>query len=227
MSKAKRRVRSSATQSTKPAISPLLIGLVVIASLLIVGGLIWLGNVQSSNTNVTVELDQFPAKGDENAPVTIVEYSDYGCPHCRDYIIETEQLIDETYVETGQVRYIVHSFNLGRPETALAAEAAWCAADQGHFFAYQRTVFENFGTPYNQSNLTSLAGQVEGLNQNAFSQCLSSRTHQNDVELARRAAAQQGIRSTPTFFINDRKVEGNQPFEAMQAIIEQELAQAE
>ena len=219
--------RSIGTTQNKTIASPVIIGLVVVASILIVGGLIWLGNLQTSNASATVDLAEFPAMGNEDAPVTIVEYSDYGCPHCRDYVTSTADEIVDDYVKTGKVRYIVHSFNLGRPETALAAEAAWCAADQDHFFEYQRTAFENFGMAFNQSNLTSLGEQIEGIDLNAFSSCLSSRTHQVDVETARRTAAQRGVSATPTFFINDQKIEGNQPFEVMQQIIEQELARAQ
>lgn len=222
------RSRSSSRSESKSPVSPMVIGGVVVASLLLVGVLVWLGNLQTSNASATVDFEEFPALGDEDAPVTIVEYSDYGCPHCRDYVLNTSEQVIEEYVESGQVRYVVHSFNLGRPETALAAEASWCAADQGEsqFFDYQYHVFDNFGTPYNQSNLIALAEDVEGIDVDAFSSCLSSRTHQNDVEIARRSASNRGISSTPTFFINDQKIEGNQPFEVLQSVIEQELAVA-
>jgi protein-disulfide isomerase len=123
------------------------------------------------------------------------------------------------------MKYVVHPFHLGRPEMALAAEAAWCAADQDKFFEYEHALYENQGTAWNQSNLNDLAGNV-GLNRETFTQCLSSGRHRTDVENARQAAMNQGISSTPTFFINNRRVEGNQPYETFQQIIEQELANA-
>lgn len=240
MAKSRKSIRSTSRTESKSPVSPLLIGVVVVASLLLVGGLVWLGNLQTSNASATVDFEEFPAQGDAAAPVTIVEYSDYGCSHCRDFVTGTADLVEEEYVESGQVRYIVHPFNLGRPETALASEASWCAADQGteQFFDYQHTIFDNFGVPYNQSSLTTLAEDVESIDQAAFTDCLSGRDHQNDVEIARQMAARQGISSTPTFFIGPsagdeatffrsaQKVEGNQPFETMQSIIEQTLAQA-
>lgn len=110
---------------------------------------------------------------------------------------------------------------------ALATEAAWCAQDQGQFFEYEHALYENQGLiAYNQSTLTDLAGSI-GLDTAAFSQCLSSRSHQADVENARRAAVNRGVNSTPTFIINDRKVEGNQPYQVFQGIIDQELAIAQ
>ena len=124
------------------------------------------------------------------------------------------------------MNYIVAPYHLGRPEMALATEAAWCAADQNEFFKYQRILYENFGLAYNPINLTDLAVNV-GLNQADFSQCLSDRTHRVDVENARQWAASQGINSTPTFLINNRRVEGNQPYEVFQSLIEQELAIAQ
>lgn len=110
---------------------------------------------------------------------------------------------------------------------ALATEAAWCAHDQGQFFAYEHALYENQGLiAYNQNTLADLAARV-GLDRDGFSQCLSSRTHQADVENARRTAANRGVNSTPIFFINNRRVEGNQPYEVFQSIIDQEVAAAQ
>jgi protein-disulfide isomerase len=108
----------------------------------------------------------------------------------------------------------------------LAAEAAWCAADQGKFFEYEHDLYENQGTAWNQSNLTDLAAGV-GLNRETFGQCLSSGAHRAEVENARQAAISQGVSSTPTFFINNQRVEGNQPYENFKQIIDQELAKAQ
>ncbi len=132
-------------------------------------------------------------------------------------------LLEAEYINTGKVKYIVHSFNLGRPEMALAASAAWCAADQKKFFEYEHALYEKQGTAWGQGNLVELAASV-GLDRVTFEQCLSSRTHQADVENARQAAASRGVNSTPTFFINNQKVEGNQPIEVFRQIIDQELA---
>jgi protein-disulfide isomerase len=104
----------------------------------------------------------------------------------------------------------------------LATEAAWCAADQDSFFEYQHVLYENFGETYNQASLTNLAAGL-GLDPDAFSQCLSNGTHRAEVENARQAAIRQGVDSTPTFFINNQRVEGNQPYEVFQSIINQEL----
>ena len=138
-------------------------------------------------------------------------------------MLETEGLLDADYVEAGKVRYIVHPFHLGSPEVALATEAAWCAADQGRFFEYQHILYENQGAPLNQGALTNLARQVD-LNGDSFAACLANGTHRADVAQAQRAAANRGVNSTPTFFINNRQVRGNLPYPELRSIIDQELA---
>jgi protein-disulfide isomerase len=109
----------------------------------------------------------------------------------------------------------------------FAVEAAWCAHDQGKYFEYQKALYENQGqTPYNNSSLNDIAAEL-GLDQEQFGECLSNRVHRNDVENARQAAVRQGVNSTPTFFVNNQRLEGNQPYSVFQQIIEQELAIAQ
>ncbi len=109
----------------------------------------------------------------------------------------------------------------------LAAEAAWCALDQEDFFGYHHAIFENQGEIIiNETTLTDLATDI-GLDGNVFSQCLSSRSHQADVESAFRAAGRRGISSVPTFFINNQRVTANQPYETFQKIIDQQLAKTQ
>ena len=109
----------------------------------------------------------------------------------------------------------------------FAAEAAWCAQDQGKFFEYQEALYENQGRiAYNNSSLNSIAAEL-GLDQEQFGQCLGDRVHRNDVENARQAALNRGINSTPIFFVNNQRIEGNQPYSVFQQIIEGELASAQ
>lgn len=142
-------------------------------------------------------------------------------------MLEKFGLLEADYIDTGKLKYVVYPYNLGRPEMALATEAAWCAQDQGNFFGYQHALFENQGQiPYDQNSLQELAAEI-GLDTDAFARCLSSRTHQADVENARQAAFNRGVNSTPTFFINNQRVTGNQPYETFQKLIDQELVIAQ
>lgn len=141
-------------------------------------------------------------------------------------MLDKFDLLEAEYIDTGKLRFIVHPFYLGSPDIALATEAAWCATDQGNFFEYEHALYENQGMALNRGTLTDLAASI-GLDSDALSQCLSNGTHRADVENARQAAARRGVDSTPTFFINERRVEGNQPYEVFQGIIDQELAAAQ
>ena len=137
-----------------------------------------------------------------------------------------DQLLEE-YVDTGQVQYIAHPFYLGNPAIGFATEASLCANDQDAFHDYQRALFTVQGQiDYTNANLTDIASSL-GLGNDQFSQCLANRTYQTTVEDGRRAAQNKGVNSTPTFFVNNQRVEGNQPMSVFQQLIEQELAIAQ
>lgn len=109
-----------------------------------------------------------------------------------------------------------------------ATEAAWCAQDQGKYFEYQHILFENQGLiPYDVASLVDLATEV-GLDVPAFNQCLTGGTHRADLENARQAAINtRGINSTPTFYINETRIEGNVPYEQFKQVIDREIARAQ
>lgn len=209
--------------ATGPSISPMMIGIVIGVVVLVVGGLIVLGNMGSQPAEV--DISQYPVLGDATAPVTLLGYSDYRCPHCRDFDLEKLPQIEAEYINTGKVKYVVAPFHLW-PETTVLTEAAMCAGDQGKFFEYGQKLFEN----QDSLGLTPdyLAGQAEslGLNRDTFSACLANGTHRGLVDEATRAALNRGVTSTPTFFINNQRVNGNISFEEFKGIFEQELAKA-
>lgn len=205
----------------------MIIGAVVIGALLIVGGLIYLGNLNNNTGGPPPDTASFPTLGDADAPVTMIEYSDFGCSHCRGFVLEKFEQIKSEYIDSGQLKYVVHPFHLGSPQIALASEAAWCAHDQGGFFDYQHAVFERQGQiEYTRANLAELGTEI-GLDGAAMAQCLSDGTHRQDVENARQAATRRGISSTPTFFVNNQRIEGNLPFAQFETVINQEVALAQ
>src|SRR3989344_6219200 len=92
---------------------------------------------QPSSGIIFVSLDDDPVKGDPNAPITIVEFSDFQCPFCERFFTETLPLIEKNYIKTGKVRLVYRDFPLGFHENAeKAAEAAECADEQGKFWEY-------------------------------------------------------------------------------------------
>lgn len=165
-------------------------------------------------------------KGDENAPITLVEFSDFQCPYCGRFAADTEPRIDEQYVVSGQVRFgYVHFAFLGQ-ESQWAAEASECADDQDAFWEYHGLLFEsqngeNRGA-FNKENLKSLAVNL-GLDMGTFNACLDSGKYAELVQQDTAWAQSIGVQSTPTFVLNGQGVIGAQPFEAFEQVIENQL----
>jgi protein-disulfide isomerase len=155
-------------------------------------------------------------KGSEDAPVTIVEVSDYGCSHCKDFNLETAGLLDDLYVTPGQVKWVALPYALG-PQTSPASEAALCANEQEGFFAYHHRLFEQQGEPqFMSEDGFRQAAEDVGLDLEAFEACMDEGNYGNTVQQNIRAAAAVGVNSTPTFFINGEMIRGNQPLTAFQ-----------
>jgi len=165
---------------------------------------------------VDITPEGFPLKGALNAPVTMVEFSDFQCPYCRQFATETLPLIEQKYIRTGLVRLIYRDFAVQGPESQWAAEAAYCAQEQGAFWPYHDLLFArqygpNQGT-FSKDNLKGFAAEL-GLDVRLFAQCLDSGRYAAMVQAATQEGRSLGLQGTPTFFINGRKVEGALPFE--------------
>ena len=179
-----------------------------------------------------ITADGYPYQGSPEAPVKIVEYSDYLCGHCRNYAFDTEPRIVDEYVASGKVQYIFHYYALGEVQVLLS-EAAHCAADQGHFWEYHKLMFENqrsFGSISSleelQSLLVQIAQQVD-VDVSAFETCWSSHQHQETIVESVLSARESGVGGTPTFSIQGDLLVGNQPFETFREAIEASLAEVE
>jgi protein-disulfide isomerase len=154
-------------------------------------------------------------RGSATAPVTIIEFSDFQCPYCGRFAVDTLPDIDEAYIASGQVRVGFQHFAFLGDESRWAAEAAECAAEQQAFWEYHDLLFasqsgENQGA-FTKDNLKALA-QSLGLDAEVFAGCVDSGRHAAVVTGETQAAQQLGVRSTPTFLINGRPVLGAQPF---------------
>lgn len=173
-------------------------------------------------TRYTIPVDDDPAIGPEDAPITIVEFSDYECPFCQRWHTEVYERLLETYPE--EVRLVYRDFPLTsiHPNANSAAYAANCAREQDVFWEYHDKLFGmelGLSTDAYQEYASQLGMDIE-----AFSECLDSDRYQEEVQADFDFAANLGVRSTPTFFINGIAVVGAQPFEVFQQVIEQELA---
>ncbi len=160
------------------------------------------------------------AEGAENAPITIVEVSDYGCPHCRDFNEETAGQIAEQYIETGQVKWVVLPFALSN-QTVPTAVAALCAAEQDKFPAYHQAAFALQDSPlFNTTEGLQAAAKSAGLDTAAFATCLADNEYEQVIRQNMQAAVNAGINSTPSFAIGTEIIRGALPFAVFQQRIE-------
>lgn len=167
--------------------------------------------------------DRCMTKGSDDAPVTIVEISDYGCGHCANFNLDTAGLLDDLYVAPGQVKWIVLPYALG-PQTVAASAAAMCADEQEAFFPFHTQLFVQQGDPdfMTKANFSRAAVTV-GLDLDAFDECVDEGRYNNIVQLNSIAAAEVGVSSTPSFFINGELLRGNLPLPAFQQEINDRL----
>lgn len=168
-----------------------------------------------------------PKKGSDNAPVTLIEFSDFQCSFCRKFWQTTLPLIEKKYISTGKVKFVYRHFAiLGKPSEA-SAQAAECAGEQGKFWEYHDKLFAGAGSPwaFTDGKLKSYAKEL-GLKGQAFTQCLDSGKHLKKVEGETAIAALLGARGTPGFFLNGQMLVGAQPFEVFEGAFETELKKA-
>jgi protein-disulfide isomerase len=159
------------------------------------------------------------SKGPKDAPVTIVEFSDFQCPYCA-RVAPAMKRLQETYGD--RLRMVFRNYPLPiHPNAPKAAEAALCAQDQGKFWEMHDKLFAN-QQKLQVADLKTSGAEI-GLDPQAFAQCLDSGQHEG----AWRADAEQGmaygVSGTPAFFINGRFVSGAQPYDTFAQIVDDEL----
>jgi protein-disulfide isomerase len=169
-----------------------------------------------------VSTDRGFAKGGKDAPVTIVEFSDFQCPFCRNVNATLQQVLDRY---PGKVRLLFRDFPLAQlhPGAPKAHEAARCAAEQGKFWEYHDLLFER-SPKHAPADLKQYAQELK-LDGAAFGRCLDGGKHAAEVTKDLQEGVRLGVTGTPAFFINGRALEGAQPFTAFQKIIDSELSQ--
>jgi protein-disulfide isomerase len=164
--------------------------------------------------------DHNPTKGPADAPVTIVEFSDYQCPFCARVNPTLDRVMQEY---AGKVRIVFRDFPLPtHAEAPKAAEAAHCAGEQGRYWEMHDRLFANqqgLQVPRLKEHAAAL-----GLDTARFDQCLDSGRFASVVQTDIAAGRQLGVNSTPMLFINGRPVAGAQPFEYFRNVIDEELA---
>jgi protein-disulfide isomerase len=227
------------------------IGLIVVGALLVAFFLIYpqikpIVAVQPSTPEARPKVNR-NSTGDPNAPVKLVEFSDFQCPYCKQYWQTTEVQIVDAYVNTGKLFYTDRSAgnwvsgNIGQggTESQDSAMAAYCAADQNKYWDMHDALFTNAigedAGSFTTRRLQAIAQGV-GLDMNAFNSCYSSQKYLNQVNQDFQDAQAAKITGTPFFVISytpkgqtqpvTTTLDGAQPFSAFQQAIDKALAAA-
>lgn len=164
-----------------------------------------------------------PSKGPKNAPIQLIEFTEYQCPYCA----RVRPTIDELLKKyDGKIHYVMRDFPLNfHRDAKLAAQAASCAGEQKKFWEYNDILWKN-QRALKINSLKKYAQDLK-LNMKAFETCLSSPKYAKEVDLDQRDGQLAGVSGTPAFFVNGIFLSGAQPLENFIAVIEDELIRIE
>jgi len=169
---------------------------------------------------INVATEGYPSHGPADAPVTIVEFSDFECPYCQ-AMLGTIKNVQEAYGEKVRLVYRQFPLNSIHPNAQRAAEASLCANDQGKFWEMHDLMFED-QSGLSVGALTKKAESLE-LDSAAFETCLTSNKYAAQVKQDVMEGTVAGVTGTPAVFINGRPLIGNVPYSDVAKIIEDEL----
>ena len=184
---------------------------------------------------VKISLDDDPIRGNPDAPITIVEFSDYQCPFCARFYAQTLPLLLEEYIDEGKVNLVYRDFPVQRihPNALSAAAAAECADDQGKYWEYHDTLFEKqnawakLDSNSAISTFSQFATEIE-LEQQQFDNCLESGKYLEEVQADFSDGKNYQVTGTPGFFIGNEdigfvKIIGAKPYDDFKKIIDAQL----
>lgn len=171
---------------------------------------------------IEISIDDDAVLGDPDAPITLVEFSDYNCSYCKRHFNNTLPLIKKKYIDTGKVKMVFRDAAYFGQNSIALANAASCAQQIGGDEAYYKIHSEIFSGNKNLENLI-LAGSDYGLDKEKFSNCVKNNEQMQEVLYDSQDARKYGVDGTPGFFINGIKVSGAVPFNNFEQIIESEL----
>lgn len=193
---------------------------------LLVAGLLCLPVVLGAQTAATATAPlEGRSKGSAKAPVTVYEMSDFQCPYCRQFALETFPQLDREYIATGKVHWVFINFPLTsiHPHAAAAAQVGLCAANQKKFWPMHDLLFRNQEqwAPQQEPGpfFLSLADSA-GLSKTTMLACLQSPEIMNEVRADADGAARSGAGSTPTFYIEGGLLEGAQPVAVFRQVLD-------
>ena len=168
-----------------------------------------------------------PIVGNPNAPITILEWGDFQCTFCYRFHESSLDIIQREYIETGIANLVFKDFPLNGPDSVLAAEAAYCAEDQGKYWSYHDELYANWAgerTGWITDDSLNQFAITSDLDIEKFNSCLDDHKYRQRVLDLEQFGREIGIDATPSFLIfNDEKIikiRGNQPIDVFRKVID-------
>ncbi len=215
----------------------------IIASVLIIAGFVLVvfnsgsevdntATTSSEPTTTSEQTKDLLVIGDKNAPITIVEYSDYKCPECGKYHNDAGKKIREEYINTGKVKLVFRPYPVYAADGGKALAGSYCANNQGKFTEYYDAVFKYMWVNHyekgdyqkaidpslNPEVMSGILSQID-VNVDEYNQCLESQETKDAFDADVLKAADDGIQGTPSIVIRGQKIVGPQPFEIYKTLL--------
>ncbi len=179
------------------------------------------GIIQTPAPTTAAPMDAAPALGPQDAPVTIIEYSDFGCPAC--WYWYKIGVLDQLRAKYGdQIRFVWRDYPVITLLSPRAAEAGQCANEQGKFWEFHDTIYAH-ERAISASDLKAYAAAI-GLNMDLFNECVSSRRYQDRVNAEQHEAFGYGFNGAPFFLVNGQVLIGPQSLQVFEGLIDPLLA---
>ena len=168
-----------------------------------------------------------PMIGNPSASITILEWGDYQCTYCHRFHESSLNTILDEYINSGKVNLVFKDFPLNGPDSVLAAEAAYCAGDQGKYWKYHDELYANWGgerTGWITLDSLNKFAKTVNLEIDVFDSCLNEQKYKQKVLELEKFGKDIGIDATPSFLVfNDEKIikiRGNQPIDVFRKAID-------
>lgn len=162
------------------------------------------------DVDLTIKVADDPAKGNPDAKVTLIEFTDYQCPFCSRHTKSTLPQLEKNFVETGKIRYVLRDFPLSslHPQAAKAHEAAHCAGDQGKYWEMHDRLFEH-QKELGADKLLDYAEEAGVSDMSAFETCLNNQKYEEKTNASLKEGKEAGVRGTPSFLLGYTEANGN------------------
>jgi len=220
------------------------VGIVVLLAVFFIAGLMWLLKPKGLEEPLIASYpaaaplpfgtteDGHPYLGNADAPVTVYEYADFQCPHCKQHNDLFARELDKTFITPGKVKLVWVTFpfmgdGTANDESVLAAMAGYCGLEQGKFWEMHDWLFENQGTAANQGHfgldrLKMIAERLK-LDITKWDACMAAEATREKAAADKALAQEKGVKSTPSFMVGDTVVEGTgqEKMAELAAIIDQ------